>query len=69
MYNLIHLYEHLDMDIDSIGNDIKHDYLTENIGRDGQSYWCYMDTTKEAAIDRASGEIITDPTTLGHLFG
>ena len=69
MYNIIHLYNRLDLNIDSIGSDIKADYLTENYGRDGQSYWYYMDTTKEAAINRETGEIITDLTELGHLFG
>lgn len=29
----------------------------------------YGYTTEEAAIDRATGEVITDLTTLGNLFG
>lgn len=54
------LYDYLNFDYDesSIENDIKHDYLTDNRGRDGVLYYWYYDGTYEAAINTETGEII-----------
>ena len=53
------LYDWIGHDHDSIENDLKHDYLTENQGRDGQWYLWYMDEVDNAAIRISDGEIIS----------
>lgn len=62
------LYDYLDLDINNIYTDSFHDYLTENHGRDGELYWWYMDETRSAAINKITGEIISDSKRLDDLF-
>lgn len=62
------LYDYLDLDINNIYTDSFHDYLTENKGRDNEHYWWYMDETKSAAINKITGEIISDSERLDDLF-
>lgn len=54
------LYEYMGHDFDSISNDMEHDYLTENPGRNGRSYLWYMDETECVAIDIETLEIHED---------
>jgi hypothetical protein len=54
------LYDYLNFDIESVENDIKHDYLTENKGRNGRTYYWYLDEVRCALIDVETGEIIDD---------
>ena len=53
------LYEYIGYDGDSIMDDIKNDYLTENEGRDGHWYIWYLDSNYNAAI-RDDGKIIDE---------
>lgn len=62
------LYDHLNMDIDSVERDIDNGYLSGCLGRDGFAYWWYLDTVKSAAINVLSGEVIDDEDAIDHLF-
>lgn len=44
------------------------DYLTENVGRDGNTYYYYLDENYCAAINVVTGEIIDDDETIEELF-
>lgn len=67
---ILDLYEYLDFEVsdENISNDIEHDYLTENVGRDGKEYFWYFDENKSAAIEIATGNIITDNDIIDGLF-
>lgn len=54
------LYNHIDMDTDSIQADMDHDYLTQNEGRNGREYLWYMDNETCAAIDLETHDIHDD---------
>ena len=54
------LYDYIDIDKESIENDWIHDYLTQNIGRDGKEYFWYSDEVANAAISIDTLEIFTE---------
>lgn len=71
MKEIIKLYDYLDLNIDSVGNDIKHGYLSEHIGRDGQNYYWFLNAEVSgqcAAINTSTGEILTDELKIEQLF-
>lgn len=47
------LYDYMsyELDYDTLENDIKHDYLSCNTGRDKQDYYWYVDELHCIAID------------------
>ena len=55
---LCKLYDYMGHDIESLNNDIEHDYLTCNSGN-GKDYFWYLDETKSVAIDM-DGNIIDE---------
>lgn len=61
------LYRWIGHDLDAVEDDIKHDYLTENTGRDGKDYLWYLDETTNAIID-ADGNICEDDDRIDELF-
>lgn len=61
------LYGHLGIPASDVENDIAHDYLTDNEGRDGKLYIWYMDENRCAAVD-ADGTIVDDEEKLKELF-
>ena len=71
MKEIIKLYEYLGLDVGSIGNDIKCDYLSEHIGRDGQGYYWFLNAEVPgqcAAINVSTGEIVDDEVCIEELF-
>ncbi len=61
------LYKWIGHDLGEVENDIEHDYLTENTGRDGKDYLWYLDETTNAIID-ADGNICEDNGRIDELF-
>lgn len=61
------LYKWIGHDVSEAEEDIKHDYLTENTGRDGKDYLWYLDETTNAVID-ADGNICEDENAIDELF-
>lgn len=55
-----HLYELLDIDEDSINNDIEHDYLTIDTGRNGRDVAWYCDENRNKAVYIDNLEELTD---------
>lgn len=53
------LYEELNLDIDSIDNDYKHDYLSVCTARNGKEAFWYYDGTLESAIYIDTLEFLT----------
>lgn len=54
------IYEILGFDEPNINNDRKHDYLTENIARNGREVLWYMDESYNVAIYVDTLEQLTD---------
>ena len=54
------LYRYMGHDIESVEKDMKHDYLTENEGRNGRTYLWYLDNSECVAIDLETLEIYED---------
>lgn len=61
------LYKWIGHDLGDVENDIEHDYLTENTGRDGKDYLWYLDETTNAIID-VDGNICEDDDRIDELF-
>lgn len=57
---IVKLYELLGFDFTDFNIDIKYDYLTENIARNGRSVLWYIDETHNAAIYVDTLELLTD---------
>ena len=57
-----YLYDEISYSYDKedILEDIKHDYLTLNIGRDNETYIWYMDENKSIAINVKNKKILTN---------
>ena len=67
---LAELYDYLDLDLaDSLADDVKAGYLTENSGRDGADYFYYFDGAQTAAVNIETAEVVTDEERLDRLFG
>lgn len=62
------LYNHMEVNKETIENDWEHDYLTINTGRDGKDYIWYLDDKKNAAINLSNGEIIDNEQEIEKLF-
>ena len=54
------VYAYIGHDLASVRNDMEHDYLTENEGRDGHTYLWYMDESTCVAVDKDTLEIHED---------
>ena len=61
------LYAWIGHDTEYIEYDIRHDFLSENTGRDGKEYLWYLDETSNAIID-ADGNICEDSVRIDELF-
>lgn len=61
------LYAWIGHDTEFVGHDIRHDYLSENTGRDGKDYLWHYDGTTNAIID-ADGNICEDSDRINELF-
>lgn len=68
METITKLYDYLDLDITGLDSHMKSGHLTENIGRDGESYFWYFDGRSNAAINISTGEIVTDESRIEELF-
>ena len=62
------LYDYLEISEYLIPADMENGFLTENKGRDGQEYYFYFDGSTSAAINKATGEIVTDDARIEELF-
>lgn len=52
-------YNYIGHNIESLNNDMQHDYLTCNSGHDGKDYFWYLDELNSVAIDM-NGNIIDE---------
>ena len=65
---LTKLYNYISHSLESVDNDIEHDYITCNVGRDGKDYFWYLDEFTSVAIRVEDGEIVDDEVELEKLF-
>ena len=56
---LCKLYDYMGHDIESLNNDVEHNYLTCNTGYDHKDYFWYLDESNSVAIDM-DGNIIDE---------
>ena len=69
MESIIKLYGWMDMDIDSIGWDIKVGHLEMHKGRDGELYCWYLDGDGHCgAVSLDTHRIVTDEAEIESLF-
>lgn len=65
---IVKLYDYIAHDVAGVPDDMRHDYLTLNAGRDGNNYYYYIDECNCVAVNVETLEIITDPDKLDDLF-
>lgn len=63
------LYDYLGFDTESVNDDIKRGYLSENTGRDHNDYMWYSDETHNACINIDTLDIIEDDNRIDELLG